>query len=80
MFDADGKIPSGTLSSILDGCDLSKMISDSLCGEQPYDFLKKLIKIPYGNTVSVGAIEECLKATEDKSTSLFASRFKNNNS
>ncbi len=74
MFDANGKLPAGILSSIKDGCDLQKLTSDTLCDDQPYDFLKKLIKIPHGNTVSVGAIDECLRATNEESGASFTSR------
>jgi hypothetical protein len=74
VFDANGKLPAGILSSIKDGCDLQKLTSDTLCDDQPYDFLKKLIKIPHGNTVSVGAIDECLRATNEESGASFTSR------
>jgi hypothetical protein len=74
VFDANGKLPAGILSSIKDGCDLQKLTSDTLCDDQPYDFLKKLIKIPNGNMVSVGAIDECLRATNEESGASFTSR------
>ena len=74
VFDANGKLPAGILSSITDGCDLQKLTSDTMCGDQPYDFLKKLIKIPHGNTVSVGAVDECLRSTNDASGAPFKSR------
>ncbi len=74
VFDANGKLPAGILSSISDGCDLQRLTSDTLCGDQPYDFLKKLIKIPHGNTVSIGAIDECLRATNEESGASFTSR------
>ena len=34
MFDANGKIPAGIMSSILDGCDLQKIASGKPCEEQ----------------------------------------------
>jgi hypothetical protein len=42
---------------------------------QPYDFLNKLIKFPYGNTVSIGAIEECISASDQDPTAPFHSRY-----
>jgi hypothetical protein len=36
--------------------------------------MNKLIKIPHGNTVSVGAIEACLQATNAESRAPFTSR------
>ena len=63
VLDSDGKVPSGIMSTIKDGCDLQMMLSGKSCDEQPFDYIKTLIKLPYGNTVSVGAIEECLAAT-----------------
>ena len=36
--------------------------------------MNKLIKIPHGNTVSVGAVEACLQATNEKSKAPFTSR------
>jgi hypothetical protein len=34
VFDANGKIPAGILSSILDGCDLQKLAAGKPCGDQ----------------------------------------------
>jgi hypothetical protein len=36
--------------------------------------MNKLIKIPHGNTVSVGAVEACLQATNADSKAPFTSR------
>ena len=36
--------------------------------------MKKLIKVPHGNTVSVGAVESCLQATNADSKAPFTSR------
>ena len=36
--------------------------------------MNKLIKIPHGNTVSVGAIDACLQATSAESGAPFTSR------
>ena len=59
MFDSNGKLPSGILSSVWDGCDIKRMTSPNQCGDQPYDDINKIIKIPHGNTVTIYVLNSC---------------------
>jgi hypothetical protein len=34
VFDANGKIPAGIISSVFDGCDLQKLTTGKPCGDQ----------------------------------------------
>jgi len=34
VFDANGKVPAGIMSSIIDGCDLQALTTGQPCGEQ----------------------------------------------
>ena len=39
MFDANGKVPSGVMLSILDGSDLQKLTTGKPCGDQGFNII-----------------------------------------